>query len=654
MLKICAIFFKKTKRVWCVFLYCFMISVISPTILADATKGYDFLYETMDKYHTQFSVYTDHDRGGNHFYPTGWMGDVASCEIDTLHSDNCYSGTTCLKISYNAVGLNWVAAYWQQPENNWGTIPNAGYDLTGATEISFWARGENGGEQINFFAGGISGSYSDSFPKTSTDWIILTTDWQRYSIDLTGKNLTYVIGGFGFETNAGMNPQGAVFYLDDIQYNKSSLEQPRFLVSYETITTDNPDSYLKNVSFIYDDALALLAFLARGESEDINRARILADAFVYVQQNDRYYQDGRLRNAYMSGDLADRITGFSRLPGRWDPVLEQWLEDESFVSTHTGNLAWVMIALLSYYQQEGGSQYLNSAIDLGDWIITHTKDPNGIGGFTGGYQGWEPAPYKIPWKATEHSIDIYAAFMLLYEITGDVKWKDNALHAKSFVESMWNPVDSHFWTGTTADGQTISQGNVPLDIQAWAIMSLGLKYVPIVWAEQNCYVESDGFKGFDFNFDKDGVWFEGTAQMIVAYQILEDMQKSNMYITELRKAQTDAANANGKGIVAASHDGVTTGFDWEYFSRNHIGATAWYLYAENEYNPYWNTPCIKTDSQYDFNKNNIVDLPDLTFLTSNWLWEDVIPFGRCDLTADGKVDLLDLSEFSRKWMKVVP
>ena len=39
------------------------------------------------------------------------------------------------------------------------------------------------------------------------------------------------------------------------------------------------------------------------------------------------------------------------------------------------------------------------------------------------------------------------------------------------------------------------------------------------WAEQHCYTQADGFKGFDFNDDKDGVWFEGTAQMAVAYQM---------------------------------------------------------------------------------------------------------------------------------------
>ena len=40
--------------------------------------------------------------------------------------------------------------------------------------------------------------------------------------------------------------------------------------------------------------------------------------------------------------------------------------------------------------------------------------------------------------------------------------------------------------------------------------------------------------------------------------------------------------------MAASHDGVSTGFDWVYDARLHVGATAWFVFAERGYNPYWN------------------------------------------------------------------
>ncbi|MCS7135297.1 MAG: hypothetical protein NZ893_02565, partial [Candidatus Aenigmarchaeota archaeon] len=139
---------------------------------------------------------------------------------------------------------------------------------------------------------------------------------------------------------------------------------------------------------------------------------------------------------------------------------------------------------------------------------------------------------------------------------------------------------------------TINKQNVPLDVNTWGLMALldVNKYKRgILWAEKNCYVEADGFKGFDFNNDRDHVWFEGTAQMVIAYQMIGEWNKANLYLSELRKAQTQAINSNGKGIVAASADGLTTGFDWQYFRRLHIGSTAWFIFAEMGYNPFWNS-----------------------------------------------------------------
>ena len=93
-------------------------------------------------------------------------------------------------------------------------------------------------------------------------------------------------------------------------------------------------------------------------------------------------------------------------------------------------------------------------------------------------------------------------------------------------------------------------------------------------------------EGFDFNTDKDGIWFEGTAQMALAYRARRDMAQANRLINTLRTAQLEASNSDGLGIVSASRDNLTTGFDWKYFKRLHLGATAWYLLAEQGFNPY--------------------------------------------------------------------
>ena len=109
-----------------------------------------------------------------------------------------------------------------------------------------------------------------------------------------------MLGGFGWAASAGKNNKKDIaFYLDDIKYDKSRLSDKRLLVSYETISSSlDFDTIMRNVAFTYDNALALIAYLARGTTDDMKRAKYLADAFVYAVNNDRYFSDGRLRNAY--------------------------------------------------------------------------------------------------------------------------------------------------------------------------------------------------------------------------------------------------------------------------------------------------------------------------------------------------------------------
>lgn len=152
--------------------------------------------------------------------------------------------------------------------------------------------------------------------------------------------------------------------------------------------------------------------------------------------------------------------------------------------------------------------------------------------------------------------------------------------------------EGHFWTGTTEDGVTINKSVVPLDVNTWELLALGdtTKYARAMeWAEQHCSVEADGFKGFDFDTDCNHVWFEGTAQMVLAYRMPGQNDKENFYLGELRKAQPQAPRPNGIGMVATSADGLSTGFGWFYYNRLHVGATAWFIFAESAMNPFWGT-----------------------------------------------------------------
>ena len=160
------------------------------------------------------------------FYPTGYMGDLADWSGDTSNvldyacQDSPHSGNTCIKITYSLGSEKWAGIYWQYPMNNWGDYP--GYNISNATRLTFWARGEKGGEGAEFRTGGIYNldkPYHDSFGPVSTDPSIiqLTAEWQKYSIDcLSKQNLSMAIGGFCWVTNQDQNPEGCTIYLDDI------------------------------------------------------------------------------------------------------------------------------------------------------------------------------------------------------------------------------------------------------------------------------------------------------------------------------------------------------------------------------------------------------------------------------------------------------
>lgn len=176
--------------------------------------------ETKKQEGMPFYVYADRGAIINHFIPSGWMGDYGDIKFDGASKDDPYLGSSCIKIIYSGTatqGARWAGIYWQRPANNWGTV-DAGYDLSRATKLTFWARGAKGGERIEEFkVGGIMGEFSDS-DTASIGPVVLNKEWTRYTIDLKGKDMSYIIGGFCWATNIDVNPEGATFYLDEIKY----------------------------------------------------------------------------------------------------------------------------------------------------------------------------------------------------------------------------------------------------------------------------------------------------------------------------------------------------------------------------------------------------------------------------------------------------
>lgn len=163
-------------------------------------------------------------KGENAIYiASGYMGDAMALKITSSDeyapSRADHAGVPALRITYEPKGANgWAGVYWLTPANNWGSIKGAGYDLSEAKALTFWIRGDKGGEFLaDIKVGGLTGPYPDS-GMASLGAVRLSPNWERYTIDLQGKDMTHVVGGFAFLIRRADNPRGAVFYLDDIRF----------------------------------------------------------------------------------------------------------------------------------------------------------------------------------------------------------------------------------------------------------------------------------------------------------------------------------------------------------------------------------------------------------------------------------------------------
>lgn len=600
-----------------------------------AKAAIQYLARVMDQFHNRFPVYDDVSSAGNHFYALAKIPDGnAPVKVNGSSTNSPHTGATAIRCELLTGGPSFGGIYFQNgilpagaqsPQPNFGTVPNAGINLTGASALTFWARGEHGGEKIEFFMGGVgrdpatgnpTAPYPDSTPRRPVGGTLfhLTTSWQQFTIDLTALNLSYVLGGFAWVASINNNSSGAVFYLDDIQYELSNtrrtqrLNEPHFLRSFTTLPFQvqpapvrDFDFVLRNSAFTYDNAMALLAFLADGASDSLRRAKIIGNAFVYASQHDRFYTDGRLRSDYAAGDISlppgwtpNNRVGTVPIPGYYIESQQKFQEIEQ-KAIDTGNNAWAMIALLALYRRTSGQTYLTAARKLGNFIHTFRNDTGTYRGFQGGldnYPEGNPPGTRRVYASTEHNLDVYAAFKTMGQLTGEPQWQSDAQHARQFVEAMWDTQKGCYLAGTTnPETRNTISNQLPVDVQAWSVLALpntlALHPQVLQCAEQNHRNMHDGFSGFDFNNDKDGVWFEGTAQMAVAYAAAAQSIMVESLRGELRRAQMTPPFGDGNGVVAASHEGLSTGFNFKYFRRLHVGATAWNVFAQLAVNPYY-------------------------------------------------------------------
>lgn len=349
------------------------------------------------------------------------------------------------------------------------------------------------------------------------------------------------------------------------------------------VTSFEGDKELEEWSFTYDQSLACQCFTLMGDQD---KAKIILDFY----KNKAERPEGAFANAY------DSHTG---------KVVEY--------SVHCGPNVWLGIAAVQYTKKFKDEEYLLVAEDIARWLIALQKQDKEFG-LRGGP--------KFEWFSTEHNLDAYALFGMLYKVTED----DSYLEAqnRTFEWLKKNSFDRPEGRMNRGKGDA----TIATDTFAWAIAALGPELLNesgmspdqiMDFAETNCmvtvdYTRLDGKKikvtGFDFgkyeHMARGGVVSsEWTGQMIVSYRIMADYykkkdefnkaeyynKKADFYLSEIEKIVIVSSSRIGQGqgcLPYATQDNVDTGHGWRVANGTRTGSTAgtvYTIFAKYNYNP---------------------------------------------------------------------
>lgn len=156
--------------------------------------------------------------------PSGWM----ACSLPPdqyidleVESDGCRSDN-CLKFTYHRgdgqcyAGVYWIP--WVCPD---GLVEGRDCSINLLTNgishihrLSFYARGQHGGEVLEFKVG------ADDFPPPTVKLtnVVLSKQWRRYTIPLDGVDLTHAVGLFAWFAADVFNREDITFYLDEMTF----------------------------------------------------------------------------------------------------------------------------------------------------------------------------------------------------------------------------------------------------------------------------------------------------------------------------------------------------------------------------------------------------------------------------------------------------
>ncbi|MDB5381122.1 MAG: hypothetical protein JWO26_754 [Rhodospirillales bacterium] len=335
----------------------------------------------------------------------------------------------------------------------------------------------------------------------------------------------------------------------------AALGGPGLLRSWEIGRGAAFDRVQAEAAFTYDNALAGLALLAAGDREGAWR---LAEGLRLAQSQDRFYRDGRLRNAYAAGRQFPYAPASARPPGWWDGA---WREDAYQVGSALGPVAFAMLL----WTAMNAPPFLAAARAAGEWCAGFRTER----GFAGGVFGHEPTPSALRWRSTEQNLDLAVAF-------ARVGSQALSAHAADFVRAMWQPGEARFIAGLTPEGARNDHSALDANLFPLLAWPREARFTPAFdWVLARHGVAG----GLDFDQDRDGAWLEGTAQAALFLRRVGRETEARGFAATIARHMTSEGWVRAATVPALTtglETGITPGVaDFTYPDRAHLGATAW-------------------------------------------------------------------------------
>ena len=152
-----------------------------------------------------------------YFYLAGFAGDQKAASFDKTWRADFHSPPKSMRFSFSTKepqSYGWAGNLWvdvMYPKYS------RGIDLSKVEKLAFWAKGEKGGEQVEFRVGGTVAQ--DKQPAFSTGVVVLSREWRELSITFDDRsNLDWVFAGFMWLATGQDNPNGCSFLLDDLHF----------------------------------------------------------------------------------------------------------------------------------------------------------------------------------------------------------------------------------------------------------------------------------------------------------------------------------------------------------------------------------------------------------------------------------------------------